>query len=117
MASVRAAGYKPWTVSVAIYPGDTPCPELETLDLVLSKERHFNPEAEGNVAGRHWDPLFEAWKAKIEWPEEVEYGPPVFLPIVANLIREKLWADWEDYINRVTLSLGGLNDFLDEKAK
>lgn len=58
----------PWTVSVAPMPGESPCPELDKLDLALRKTRDDVP-----------DPNLEEWKRRIIWPEPTEYGEPVFL--------------------------------------
>ena len=103
----RMPGRTPWTVSIAVYPEDSPCPALEALDLMLKKDRQLDPI---------WDPLLEAWVDKIEWPKPV-YRPPVFLPIVADLIRQRLWADWEDWLYRAMPSFQVPAEFLDEKAK
>jgi len=53
----RMAGQDPWTVSVAVYPGDEPCPELERLDRALDKGHEFRDE--------QW--ALDLWRSQIVW--------------------------------------------------
>ncbi len=58
----------PWTVSVSVYPGDTPCPALERLDQELRKERGW----------RLIDSAIKEMRSLIEWakppkPEKIKW--------------------------------------------
>ena len=57
----------PWTVSVAAFPGEARCPELERLDRALTKDRVW----------RHTDELIDEWKGRIEWVPF--YGEPAWM--------------------------------------
>lgn len=104
----RMPACTPWTVSVSVMPGEEPCEALEALDGALAKDRCLT----------WWDNLLDDWKAKIQWPEKPEYGLPVFLPIMADLVRQRLWEDWLDWVVYQAMhSLDIPAEYLDEKAK
>ena len=93
MNDPRTCGNRqPWTVSVAIYPGEEPCSELEALDSALRK-------------GRGWrvgDLEVQKMKDKIEWPEPKEPEQVEWLELTNWMSREqsdseikyKQWLDW-----------------------
>ncbi len=75
---------RPWTVSVAAYPGDKPCAALEALDRVLAKRREWRDE----------EALIDAWKAQIEWAPEPVF--PFFYVTPPAL--DMAFAEWEDWL-------------------
>jgi hypothetical protein len=99
----RMPGKTPWTVSVDVFPGEEPCPELQQLDQALRKDRGW----------RDGDNLIEQWKSLIKWPplkgrarfmingEPIGYatGPGdddiEYIPI-CDL--HSSWADWEQWL-------------------
>jgi len=100
MTVERMAGQAPWTVSVAVMPGEENCPELDRLDQGLRKDRGW----------REGDEFIAVWKSHIRWPME-RWWPPRQSDI--DDLREALeagmqtppmprtFAEWQDWLVRM----------------
>lgn len=81
----RMAGKRPWTVSVAVMPGEASCPALEALDLALRKDRDPDP-AEWVVL--RVEEAINRWtwcRGKLE-----EYGTPLWLEALRERCRGEI---------------------------